>query len=171
MSIANTIRAALAAAGEPQTAHEVHDAVGGDVPSARIASALSAMKTTGEVQCDEEARPRTYVLDPSFKPSRKRPGEVAEPPRKAAGSRAQKPKGKGKASASPAKRKAPTAPVAAAPRSIATAQPRTTIDTGAARMVSERCLRVLSAAVLASDLDLTGSLRNALSEAQRAIAI
>ena len=79
MSIANTIRAALAAAGEPQTAHEVHDAVGGDVPSARIASALSAMKATGEVQCDEEARPRTYVLDPSFKPSRKRPGEVAEP--------------------------------------------------------------------------------------------
>jgi hypothetical protein len=164
MTIATDVRAALTSAGEPQTAAQVHAAVGDHVPASRIASTLSGMKARGEVQCDEDARPRTYTLDPGFKPSRKRPGEdaapkAAKPARKAKAKRAPK-------TAEPApKRRAgrPRKAATTAAVSVAIAAPQ------ARRAVSERCLRVLTAAVLASDLDPTGSLRDAISEAQRSI--
>jgi hypothetical protein len=180
MTIASDIRSALANAGAPQTAAEVHAALGDDVPAARIASALSQMKQRGEVQCDDDARPRTYTLDPSYKPTRKRPGEAAQPPaaaRKKPGANRATPKSAKGKRAQKGRRSAVVARIVTVPSlsSIAAQAEENALAPGCGDcVVSRRSLQLLTAAVafaaMAYPLHMSDALREALGEAQRTIA-
>lgn len=148
MSLTNQIRDALKNAAGPMTASEIGEAC--EASSKDVQGALAPMVKRGEVASDGQGQSRTFTLDASYRRARAPAGERLARVAKAVAERR-----------SPAAKRAPRAVVA-------TETPAAAANDAELVTVPRRALRLLAAAVLASNADLGEHIREAAIEAVKA---